>query len=86
MHHVPRYAARLTGLLLTAGLAVTGLVAPAVADSAPQVPGVPTTVSADSLPTVQVDGVVWDQAIVGDTVYASRAASPRPDQRGQPPG
>ena len=29
-----------------------------------------TTVSADALPTVQVNGVVWDQAVVGNTVYA----------------
>nr|MCU0279006.1 hypothetical protein [Candidatus Nanopelagicales bacterium] len=29
----------------------------------------PPTVSADGLPTVQVNGVVWAQAIVGDTVY-----------------
>ncbi len=29
-----------------------------------------TTVTADALPTVQIDGVVWDQEIVGDTVYA----------------
>ncbi|MCU0279652.1 MAG: hypothetical protein MUE31_12270, partial [Candidatus Nanopelagicales bacterium] len=29
----------------------------------------PETVSADGLPTVQIDGVVWAQAIVGDTVY-----------------
>ncbi|WP_127842816.1 hypothetical protein [Actinomyces wuliandei] len=30
----------------------------------------PATVSADALPTVQVDGVVWDQVVVGGTVYA----------------
>ncbi|WP_162933942.1 hypothetical protein [Actinomyces lilanjuaniae] len=41
----------------------------------PEVPGVgadglPATVSADALPTVQVDGVVWDQVVVGGTVYA----------------
>ena len=29
----------------------------------------PETVSADGLPTVQINGVVWAQAIVGDTVY-----------------
>jgi PKD repeat protein len=29
----------------------------------------PVTVSADALPTVQVDGIVWKQVIVGDTVY-----------------
>ena len=27
-------------------------------------------VSADALPTVQIDGVVWSQAVVGNTVYA----------------
>lgn len=32
----------------------------------------PETVSADALPTVQIDGgVVWSQVIVGDTVYAA---------------
>ncbi len=30
----------------------------------------PTTVSADALPTVQINGVVWTQAISGNTVYA----------------
>ncbi|MEU4361788.1 PKD domain-containing protein [Promicromonospora sp. NPDC023987] len=29
----------------------------------------PASVSADALPTVQVDGIVWKQAIAGDTVY-----------------
>ncbi|MFD2797250.1 PKD domain-containing protein [Promicromonospora vindobonensis] len=29
----------------------------------------PATVSADALPTVQVDGIVWKQVIVGNTVY-----------------
>ncbi len=29
----------------------------------------PETVSADGLPTVQINGVVWAQALVGDTVY-----------------
>ena len=28
------------------------------------------TVSADPLPTVQINGVVWSQAVVGTTVYA----------------
>ncbi|SCX40028.1 PKD domain-containing protein [Klenkia marina] len=38
-----------------------------------------TTVSADALPTVQVDGVVWSQVVVGDTVYvAGRFANARP--------
>ena len=29
----------------------------------------PATVTADPLPTVQIDGVAWTQAIVGNTVY-----------------
>src|SRR3954463_7604941 len=41
----------------------------AVADSAPPDAGTPKTVSGDSLPTPQINGVVWDQEIVGDIVY-----------------
>ncbi|WP_394553143.1 LamG-like jellyroll fold domain-containing protein [Agromyces sp. MMS24-JH15] len=40
----------------------------AEADTAPD-PGIPTTVSTDSLPTAQINGVVWDQVIVGNTVF-----------------
>jgi PKD repeat protein len=51
------------------------LVAPgtARADSAPA-PATstnPTTVSADALPTVQINGVAWSQVVVGDTVYVA---------------
>jgi len=35
----------------------------------------PTTVSADLLPTVQINGVVWAQVIVGNTVYATGSFS-----------
>ncbi len=58
--------------LLLAGLGAVSS-APASADSAPQNPAdpaTPTTVSADALPTVQINGVVWSQAMVGDIVYA----------------
>jgi hypothetical protein len=41
----------------------------AQADTAPAA-GVPATVSADALPTAQINGVVWAQATVGNTVYA----------------
>jgi len=52
---------------------------PARADTAPPDPTTPVTVSADSLPTVQIDGVVWSQAIVGNTVYAGGSfANARP--------
>lgn len=30
----------------------------------------PAMVTADALPTTQIDGIVWEQAIVGNTVYA----------------
>lgn len=33
--------------------------------------GTPSTVSADPLPTVQIDGIVWDEAIYNNTVYAT---------------
>ncbi|MFN8022927.1 MAG: PKD domain-containing protein [Acidimicrobiales bacterium] len=52
------------------------------ADSAPADPGdptTPTTVSADALPTVQIDGVVWSQTVVGNTVYVGGSfANARP--------
>ena len=34
-------------------------------------PQLPSTVSTDVLPTPQINGVVWDQAIVGNTVYVA---------------
>lgn len=59
--------------LLISSLAVaTGLtlaVTPdAKADTMPTAPE-PATVSNDALPTVQVDGVVWSQVVIGNTVY-----------------
>lgn len=42
---------------------------PAVADTVPLKTTTPASVSTDPLPTVQIDGVVWAQAIVGNTVY-----------------
>lgn len=47
---------------------------PAVADTAPADPAnpaTPVTVSADALPTVQIDGVAWSQVVVGSTVYVA---------------
>jgi PKD repeat protein len=40
----------------------------AAADTRPAA-GTAETVSSDSLPVPQVDGVVWDQVVIGDTVY-----------------
>lgn len=63
-------------LVLGGGLLVPAV--PAVADSA-ALPPQPLTVSADGLPTAQINGVVWDQQIVGRTVYvAGTFTSARP--------
>ena len=53
-----------------------GLLLPtaALADSAPADqtnPATPTTVTADALPTVQINGVAWAQVVVGNTVYVA---------------
>ncbi|MGH8978360.1 MAG: PKD domain-containing protein [Acidimicrobiia bacterium] len=44
---------------------------PAGADTSPVPTTLPETVSAAALPTVQINGVVWNQVIVGDRVYAT---------------
>src|SRR3954452_15326299 len=70
--------------LLALLLAMASLVLPAAAraDSAPTDPAnpaTPATVTADGLPTVQVNGVVWSQGVVGNTVYAAgRFTAARP--------
>lgn len=59
-------------------LALVSLAAPTAPDArADTVPpqGTPATVSAMPLPTVQVDGVVWSQAVVGNTVFAGGSFS-----------
>jgi len=57
-------------LVTTVMLSSAGLSARAVADTMPP-SGTPATVSADALPTVQINGIVWKQAIYGNTVYAT---------------
>ena len=57
--------------LLAASVVLVGWPAePAGATVPPVVDTTDAQVSADPLPTVQIDGVVWDQKIVGNTVYA----------------
>ncbi|HYJ75916.1 MAG TPA: hypothetical protein VEV65_09980, partial [Kineosporiaceae bacterium] len=69
---VRRWQGRLAVLTGVVVLPVAGLTAAvdASADTRPSSSSTPATVSADALPTVQIDGVVWSQAIVGTTVYA----------------
>jgi hypothetical protein len=62
-------------------ITLVGLSAPsATADTAPAT-GTPATVSADALPTWQINGVVWDTVTVGNIVYATGNFS-----RARPPG
>ncbi len=85
--HPLRTAAVLTVLALLV-LGVRPGVGPdtlsARADTAPPT-GTPATVSADPLPTVQINGVVWSQVTIGTTVYATgNFSSARP--AGSPTG
>ena len=72
---------RWASLATVAALAVAGFgVGAAVAPAASAAPGaVQTTgagmVTADPLPTVQVNGVVWSQAVVGNKVFAGGSFS-----------
>ncbi|MGO4592525.1 PKD domain-containing protein [Leifsonia sp. 2TAF2] len=80
----------LTAALVGASLVFGGLAIaqPAAADTAPPDPtnpATPVTVSDDVLPTPQVNGVVWAQTVVGNTVYvAGKFTSARP--AGSPAG
>jgi hypothetical protein len=60
--------AALVTALVAALLWATG---PARADTAPVPPEPVPTVAADVLPTVQINGVVWSQIVVGNRVYAT---------------
>src|SRR5690349_6302746 len=55
-------------------IGLTAWVPAAHADTIPD-PGTPVTVSADVLPTVQQNGVVWSEVTVGNTVYATGSFS-----------
>ncbi|MCW2811087.1 MAG: domain containing protein, partial [Friedmanniella sp.] len=57
-------------VLLLVGLVSTAGVASAATADAPVQQRSATNVTADALPTVQINGVVWDQAVAGTTVYA----------------
>lgn len=70
-------ATRGARIAVAGALALSGLAAltqsPASADWAPENPAdpkTPVTVTADALPTAQINGVVWSQAMRGDIVYA----------------
>ncbi|TFB51751.1 PKD domain-containing protein [Cryobacterium tagatosivorans] len=62
-----RFLALATAAAVAAGVLMG--TAAAHADTAPPDASLPKTVAADSLPTPQINGVVWTQLIVGNTVY-----------------
>jgi len=74
MHTLSLTGRRLAAVVI-AGVLAVGLVQPpmlAFADTKPineANPATPVTVSAEPLPTVQINGVVWSQAVIGNTVY-----------------
>ncbi len=47
----------------------------AQAEAHPKDPAQPATVTADALPTVQINGVVWSQVVIGNTVFAGGSFS-----------
>ncbi len=63
---------RLVAAAATTILVAAALVAAASSASADTAPsnGAPSTVASDALPTAQVNGVVWTQVVIGNTVYA----------------
>lgn len=73
------FASFVAAAVVATGLVVAGPAPVALADSAPADPGLDPTVTADPLPTVQINGVAWQQVVVGDTVYvAGEFSSARP--------
>jgi PKD repeat protein len=72
-------AAVATAALLVGGLTLTG--GAAFAADPPPTPPTPQTVTADALPTWQINGVVWSQVVVGTTVYVAGSFT-----KARPPG
>ena len=74
--HWTRACSAFLAVLLAIGVigGLAGHESIARADTAPAA-GIPSTVSSDALPTVQIEGVVWAQLIVGNTVYVGGSFS-----------
>lgn len=65
----------LLAMLLAGSLTTVALPTQAGAAVSEVVPRGEDVVTADALPTAQIDGVVWDQQIVGDTVFVGGSFS-----------
>ncbi|SDP38037.1 PKD repeat-containing protein [Pedococcus dokdonensis] len=72
---------RLTAFGVAGAIAVLGVVLPAQTASAAVDPATPDVVTTDALPTWQINGVVYSQAIVGNTVYVTGSFT-----KARPPG
>ncbi|WAX55907.1 PKD domain-containing protein [Jatrophihabitans cynanchi] len=69
----------LGGLVAPLALGVGPAAADTVSGPPPVIQRTPSAVTADGLPTVQIDGVVWSLAVVGNTAYAGGSfANARP--------
>ena len=67
----------LTAVLVAAGGLLLSTAAPAAAVPGPIEQRNARGVTADALPTAQINGVVWDQVVVGDIVYAGGSVHQR---------
>ncbi|WP_344129431.1 PKD domain-containing protein [Pedococcus bigeumensis] len=63
------------GVVALCAAALVGAATSASAAVPPVVPVTSSGISADALPTVQINGVVWSQVVVGNTVYAAGSFS-----------
>ena len=68
--HERRWAGWLVASISIAAVSVAADQSVVSAAPAPVAPLTSDNLSADALPTVQIDGVVWSQAVVGNTVFA----------------
>ena len=68
VHRLHSSGLALIAIVALAGVMLTGT-GEARADTSPPSGSTPRTVAADSLPTAQINGVVWSQVIVGNTVF-----------------
>lgn len=62
-------------------LATIALIALPAESASAETPGQPDTVTADVLPTWQINGVVWSQVVAGNTVYVTGSFT-----KARPPG